>query len=77
MEDSIGEAAHLGMTAFTRVFAKCPGQGDYLLERPHDGFVESTPAALALGRSREKAPRLKPTASAIGAGYLLCPGRSR
>jgi hypothetical protein len=77
VEDAIGQAAHLGVTALTRVFAKSPGKGNYLLERPHDGFVESTPAAVALGQAREKAPRLQPTASAIGADYLLYPGRSR
>ena len=77
MEDPIGQAAHLGMTAFTRVFAKCPGQGDYLLERLHDGFVESAPAAVTLGQAREKAATLQPSASTLGADYLLCPGRSR
>ena len=78
MEDPIGQAAHLGMTALTRVFAKGPGQGDYLFERLHDGFVESTPAALALGQAREKAPRrLQLTASAPGADYFVGPGRCR
>jgi hypothetical protein len=77
VEDAIGQAAHLGMTALARVFARSLGKGDYLLERLHDGFVESTPAAVALGQAREKAPRLQPTASAIGADYLLCPGCNR
>ena len=36
------------MTAFTRVFAKSLGKGDYLLERLHDGVVESTPTVVAL-----------------------------
>ena len=53
MEDPIGQAAHLGMTALTRVFAKCPGKGDYLIERLHDGVVESTLTVVALGRARE------------------------
>ena len=66
------------MTALTRVFAKCPGQGDDLIERLHDGVVESTPTAVALGRASEKAPRrLQLTASAPGADYFVCPGRFR
>ena len=77
MEDPIGQAAHLGVTALTRVFAKGPGQGDYLLERLHDGFVESTPAAVTLGQARVEAATLQPSASTLGADYLLCPGRSR
>ena len=77
MEDPIGQAAHLGMTAFTRVFAKSLGKGNYLLERLHDGVVESTPTAVALDQAGEKAPRrLQLTASTPGADYLVCPGRS-
>ena len=77
MEDAIGQAAHLGMTAFTSVFAKGPGKGDYLLERLHDGSVESTLTAITLGQAREKAPRLQPTAPALGADYFASPGRSK
>jgi hypothetical protein len=67
VEDPIGQAAHLGMTAFTRVFAQSPGKGDDLLERPHDGVVENMPTAVALGQARENAPRrLQLTASAPG-----------
>ena len=78
MEDPIRQAAHLGVTALTRVFAKSLGKGDYLLERFHDGFVESTPTAVALGQAREKAPRrLQLTASTPGADYFVCPGRCR
>ena len=64
------------MTALTRVFAQSPGKGDYLLESLHDGVVESTPTAVALGQAREKASRrLQLTASAPGADYFVCPGR--
>jgi len=76
VEDAIGQVAHLGMTTFTRVFAKGRGKGAYLLERLHDGFVESTPTAVALGQAREKAPRrLQLTASTPGADEIVCPGR--
>jgi hypothetical protein len=78
VEDAIGQAAHLGVTALARVFARSLGKGDYLLERLHDGFLESTSAAVALGQAREKAPmRLQPTASTPGADYFASPGRCR
>ena len=78
MEDAIGQAAHLGVTALTRVFAKSLGKGNYLFERLHDGFVESTLTVVALGQAGEKAPRrLQLTASTPGADYFVCPGRCR
>jgi hypothetical protein len=66
------------MTAFTRVFAKSHGKGNYLLERLHDGFVESTLTEVALDLAREEAPRrrLQLTASTRGADQIVCPGRS-
>ena len=77
MEDPIGQAAHLGMTAFTRVLAKSLGKGNYLLERLHDGFVESAPTAVALEQARERATRrLQLTASTPGTDEIVCPGRS-
>ena len=77
MEDPIGQAAHLGVTALTRVFAKSLGKGNNLLERLHDDFVESTLTAVALVQAREEAPRLQLTASTPGADYSVCPGRCR
>ena len=78
MKDPIRQAAHLRVTALTRVFAKCFGKGDYLLERLHDGVVESTPTTVALSQAGEKAPRrLQLTASTPGADYFVCPGRCR
>jgi uncharacterized protein YbjQ (UPF0145 family) len=77
VEDSIRQVAHLGMTAFTRVFAKSLGKGNYLLERLHDGFVESTLTEVALDQTREEAlRRLQLTASTPGAHQIVCPGRS-
>ena len=77
VEDPIGQAAHLGMTAFTRVFAKSLGKGNYLLERLHDGVVESTLTVVALEQARERATRrLQLTASTPGADEIVCPGRS-
>ena len=56
----------------------CTRQGDDLIERLHDGVVESTATAVALGQAREKAPRrLQLTASAPGADYFVGPGRFR
>jgi uncharacterized protein YbjQ (UPF0145 family) len=76
VEDSIGQAAHLGVTALTGVFAKSLGKGDYLLERLHDGVLESTLTEVALDQARKEAPRrLQLTASAPGADEIVCPGR--
>jgi hypothetical protein len=77
VEDPIRQAAHLGMTALTRVLAKSLGMGNYLLERLHDGVVESAPTAVALEQARERATRrLQLTASTPGADEIVCPGRS-
>jgi hypothetical protein len=77
VEDPIGQAAHLGMTALTRVIAKSLGKGNYLLERLHYGVVESAPTAVALDQARERATRrLQLTASTPGAEEIVCPGRS-
>jgi hypothetical protein len=77
VEDPIGQAAHLGMTAFTRVFAKSLGKGNYLLERLDDGVVESALTVVALEQARERATRrLQLIASTPGADERVCPGRS-
>jgi hypothetical protein len=77
VEDPIRQAAHLGMTALTRVFAKSLGKGNYLLERLHDGFVEGTLTEVALDQAREEAPRrLQLTAFTSGADEIVYPGPS-
>ena len=53
MEDFIRQAAHFRVVTFTRMFSKSLRKGDYLLERPHDGVVESTLTEVALGHARE------------------------
>src|SRR5215203_3712209 len=73
----IRQAAHLGMTTVTRVFAKSPGKCDYLHDRLHYGVLESTLTEVALEQAREKAPRrLQLTASTPGADEIACPGPS-
>jgi hypothetical protein len=65
------------MTTLTRVFAKSLGKGNDLLERLHDGVVESTLTVVALEQARERATRkLQLTASTPGADYFVGPGRS-
>ena len=76
MEDPIRQAAHLGVTALARVFAKSLGKGDYLLERLHDGFVESTPTAVAL-EPGERESHEEAAADRIHTRgrRVVCPGR--
>jgi hypothetical protein len=53
VEDPIRQTAHLGVSTFTRVFAKRLGKGNYLFKRPHEGVVESALTEVALGHARE------------------------
>jgi hypothetical protein len=77
VEDPIRQAAHLRVTAFTRVFAESLGKGDHVLKRFHDGVVEGTLTEVALGQAREKAPRrLQLTASTPWAHQIVCSGGS-
>ena len=41
------------MATFTRMFAESLGKGNYLLERPYEGVLESTLTEVALGLARE------------------------